>query len=76
MKMEDCLKFLILLIKCFLILLLFGEYLPSIVEGVLKFYLNKNTTYGNSINVNNIITTNINFMYIFFYNIRRFINQS
>jgi len=60
-------EFLILLLKCMLILLFFGIVLPKLMEALLNILINNNINYKNSILVNKL------FMHKFQYNMTLFI---
>lgn len=56
-------------LKCFFILLVFGNFLPKILDFILYRYMGKINIYDNSVLVYNMININkkilYNYMYIF-----------
>lgn len=56
-KKEIIIYCVLLFVKCFLILLLFGVIIPTILDITLTYYLN-NTVKGNSVFVNKLFSKN------------------
>jgi len=50
--------FIIVLLKCFLILIFFGLLLPRFLDYILYYFISKPNVYDNSILVTNIINKN------------------
>jgi hypothetical protein len=50
--------FIIVLLKCFLILIFFGLLLPRLLDYILYYFISKPNVYDNSILVTNIINKN------------------
>lgn len=69
MKSNVYIELFIRILKCFFILLVFGEFLPKIIDYGLYIYIKKFSVYHNSILVYNISVGNrsilFNYMYIF-----------
>lgn len=63
----------ICILKCFFILLVFGEFLPKILDYILYRYIEKISIYDNSILVYNIIKKNKNILYNYMYIFKEFI---
>lgn len=51
--------FIIIFLKCFLILIFFGFFLPKFLDFILYYYICKPNIYDNSILVHNIVNKNI-----------------
>ncbi|OPJ63189.1 hypothetical protein CLORY_12720 [Clostridium oryzae] len=68
----DTINFVIIYIKCYLIMILFGIILPKIADYIIYFYYEKNIYYYNSTFVS--ILENKNFFWsIYFTNFKLFI---
>lgn len=63
---NDIEDLILILIKCFLILTIFGLLLPELADYFL-YYLYKNNIYDNSIFVNLIVDKNSKFIYNYIY---------
>lgn len=72
-KYDNLIDFFILLLKCFFILLLFGVYLPIIIEYILIHYISQTNLHNNSIFVYNILNANKNILYKYYYYFKCFI---
>ena len=57
------LRFLITIFKCFFLLLLFGIFLPKILDYIIYYFVVKPNVYENSIFVYNIFNKNHNILY-------------
>lgn len=55
---KECGDFIIVLLKCFLILIFFGLLLPKVLDYILYYVISKPNVYDNSILVTNIINKN------------------
>lgn len=55
--------FIIVLLKCFLILIFFGLLLPKVLDYILYYFISKPNVYDNSILVNNIVNKNLDIIY-------------
>ena len=73
-KKDKNVEFLISIIKCFFILLMFGIYLPRIVDYLLYQYLNYNDLHENSTFVYNVVSKNRSILYKYIYMFKSFIN--
>jgi hypothetical protein len=62
------------LIKCFLILIIFGYYLPLLIDYFL-FYIMRSNYYDNSIFVNYIVDKNNKIIYNYMYIVKLILNQ-
>ncbi|RXI49412.1 endonuclease III [Clostridium tetani] len=66
---KEYIEFLVYLIKSFVILLMFGEFLPRLLDYILFIYLKGKNIHDDSILVQNILTRNSsilkNYIYIF-----------
>lgn len=60
---KDIKSFLITYIKCFFILVLFGEILPRVLEFVLNNYYNSPEFHKNSILVGSKVNKGLQFVY-------------
>lgn len=56
-------EFIIVLLKCFLILIFFGLLLPKLLDYILYFFISKPNVYDNSILVHNIVNKNLDIIY-------------
>jgi hypothetical protein len=63
MKHKELLLFVMLTIKCFVILLVIGVFLPKAVEFLLHNLINNTTIYKNSIFVNKLVDKNYKLAY-------------
>ena len=63
MKHKDLWHFVILTIKCFVILLVIGILLPSVVEWLLHSLINDTKIYKNSVFVYKLVDINYKFVY-------------
>lgn len=69
----DIINFIIIILKCFLILLLFGEALPKTIDYVL-YYIYRSNNYGaNATFVCYIVNKNISFINNFIFIFKVFI---
>lgn len=59
-------EFIVLIIKCFMVLIIFGFMLPKLIDNFL-FYLYKGNIYENSIFVNFVVDKNNKFIYNYIY---------
>ena len=73
-KKDKNVEFLISIIKCFFILLMFGIYLPRIIDYLLYQYLNYNDLHENSTFVYNVVNKNRSIIYKYIYMFKSFIN--
>lgn len=55
--------FIIVVLKCFFILVFFGLLLPKLLEFILYYYICKPNVYDNSILVHNIVNKNLDIIY-------------
>ena len=55
--------FIIILLKCLLILIFFGLLLPRFLDYILYYYISKPNVYDNSILVHNIVNKNLDIIY-------------
>lgn len=55
--------FIIVLLKCFLILIFFGLLLPKVLDYILYYVISKPNVYDNSILVHNIVNKNLDIIY-------------
>ena len=63
MKHKDLWRFVILTIKCFVILLGIGILLPNVVEWLLHGLINDTKIYKNSVFVYKLVDINYKFVY-------------
>ena len=74
-KIEDKnIEFIISIIKCFFILLMFGNYLPKIIDHLLYQYISFHDLHENSTFVYNVINRNRIIIYKYIYTFKSFIN--
>lgn len=59
-------EFILLIIKCFFVLILFGIMLPKLIDNFL-YYLYKGNVYDNSIFVNFLVDKNKKILYNYIY---------
>lgn len=71
---EDIINFIIVIIKCFFILLVLGVYLPQIIDYIIYYYFYKNANHENSRFVTNMLTLNKSFLYNFIHLIKTLLN--
>ena len=55
--------FIIILLKCFFILIFFGLLLPKFLDYILYYFISKPNVYDNSILVHNIVNKNLDIIY-------------
>lgn len=67
-------EFIISIIKCFFILLMFGNYLPKIIDYLLYQYISFHDLHENSTFVYNVISRNRLIIYKYIYTFKSFIN--
>lgn len=67
-------EFIISIIKCFFILLMFGNYLPKIIDYLLYQYISFHDLHENSTFVYNVINRNRIIIYKYIYTFKSFIN--
>lgn len=60
---EEFSDFVIILLKCFFILIFFGLLLPKVLDYILYYFISKPNVYDNSILVNNIVNKNLDIIY-------------
>lgn len=60
---EELGDFIIVLLKCFLILIFLGMVLPKVLDYILYYFISKPNVYDNSILVNNIVNKNLDIIY-------------
>lgn len=60
---EELGDFIIVLLKCFLILIFLGMVLPKVLDYILYYFISKPNIYDNSILVNNIVNKNLDIIY-------------
>ncbi len=60
-------------LKCFFILLVFGQFLPKILDYILYNFIEKMNVYDNSILVYNILSRNKNILYNYIYIFNEFL---
>lgn len=65
--------FLICFLKCFFVLLVFGKFLPEVLDFLLYRYIEKISIYDNSVLVYNMIKVNKNILYNYIYIFNEFI---
>lgn len=65
--------FLICFLKCFFVFLVFGKFLPEILDFLLYRYIEKISIYDNSVLVYNMIKVNKNILYNYIYIFNEFI---
>ncbi|MBW9144168.1 MULTISPECIES: endonuclease III [unclassified Clostridium] len=63
MKHKDVLHFIMLTIKCFVILLVIGIYLPKAVDYLLQNLINNTKIYKNSVVVYKLVDNNYKLIY-------------
>lgn len=63
MRHKELLRFVMLTIKCFVILLVIGVFLPKAVEYLLQNIINNTTIYKNSIFVYKLVDKNYKLAY-------------
>lgn len=73
-KQENLIEFISLIIKCFLVLILFGMLLPKVIDGLL-YYFYKTNIYDNSIFVNFLVDKNMKILYNYIYIIKKIIGN-
>lgn len=61
------------IVKCFLILLFFGEIFPFILDMLFYYFVDKVAVYDNSVLVYNIINRNIDILYNYIYIFQEFL---
>ena len=75
LKVEDKnIEFIISIIKCFFILLMFGNYLPKIINYLLYQYISFHDLHENSTFVYTVINRNRIIIYKYIYTFKSFIN--
>lgn len=55
--------FIIVLLKCFFILIFFGLLLPRVLDYILYYFISTPNVYDNSMLVNNIVNKNLDIIY-------------
>lgn len=60
---EELGNFIIVLLKCFFILIFLGLVLPKVLDYILYYFISKPNVYDNSILVNNIVNKNLDIIY-------------
>jgi hypothetical protein len=73
-KLENVIEFISLILRCFLVLIIFGMLLPKIIDGVL-YYFYKTNIYDNSIFVNFLVDKNMKILYNYIYIIKKVISN-
>lgn len=63
MKYEDLFHFLLLTIKCFIILIVLGVFLPKFVDYSLERLINDTRIYKNSVVVYKLVDNNYKLVY-------------
>ena len=63
MKRKEIWHFIILTIKCFIILLILGVFLPNFMDYLLHNLINDTKIYRNSIFVNKLVDKNYRLVY-------------
>jgi hypothetical protein len=69
-------KFLFVTLKCFLILMVFGLFLPKLVDYMLYYFIIKPDVYHNSVFVYNEFNKNITVLYNYSVIIKEFLKFS
>lgn len=67
------LDFVIILLKCFFILIFFGLFLPRFLDYILYNFIVKPNVYDNSILVHNIVNNNLDIIYNYIIVVREFL---
>lgn len=62
-KFEDIRRCILLLFKCYIIILFFGFLLPKIIEFILRIFINSLNTYRNTKLVFNVLNSKENMLY-------------
>jgi hypothetical protein len=70
---HSALEFILTIMKCFFILIVFGVYLPKIVDSFL-FFLYKSNVYHNSMFVNYVVDKNGKLLYNYIYILKLMLN--
>ena len=63
MKQKDLFHFAVLTIKCFIILIVIGIFLPKLVDYLLQSLINNTKIYKNSIVVYKLVDNNYKLVY-------------
>lgn len=71
---KDKVQAILLFIKCYFIILVFGLILPKVIDFILKTFLNKFTIYKNSVFVFNVLSKNEMILYRYIYIVNKFFN--
>lgn len=67
--------FIIVLLKCFFILIFFGLLLPKVLDYILYYFISEPNTYDNSILVHNIVNKNLDIIYKYITIFNEFLRQ-
>jgi hypothetical protein len=73
MRNKSLTDFIIIIVKCFLVLIFFGLILPKIIDNVL-FLMYKSNIYDNSTFVNFIVDKNNKLLYNYMYIMKLILN--
>lgn len=68
-RKAEALSLIIILLKCFLILFIFGVFLPTLIDYAL-YYIYRSDYYDNSIFVNYIVDKNGKLLYNYIYTVK------
>lgn len=60
---KEFVDFIIVVLKCFFILIFFGLLLPRLLDFILYNYICKPNVYDNSVLVHNIVNKNLDIIY-------------
>lgn len=63
MRNRELWHFVILTIKCFIIIIIIGIFLPKVINYLLQNLINNTKIYKNSIAVNKLVNINHEFIY-------------
>lgn len=68
-RQNDTIEFILLILKCFLVLFLIGLILPQLIDNFL-YYFFKSNIYDNSVFVNFLVDKNKKILYNYIYIIK------
>jgi hypothetical protein len=74
-RQNNTIEFILLILKCFLVLFLFGLILPQLLDNLL-YYFFKSNIYDNSVFVNFLVDKNKKILYNYIYIIKIILHNS
>lgn len=72
-KNEEFSVFIIIMLKCFFILVFFGLFLPRFLDYLLYNFISKPNVYDNSIFVHSLVRRNLDIIYNYIYVFENFL---